>query len=274
MSAIEKGSQRYSRFKRDHLNHFGAKFSGRLLDFGCGAGAFVISALQDKVDVHGIEVEPTRRDQFILNSEKYEPRAANRISLYPGRLMPYPSNYFDGCYSWFVFEHVPEPQVSLREIVRVIRPGGTLTLFAEDARNRWDGHSNTPWPPYLPREFAAAYLEGLGIPHHADFITKSVVYISTPVVVDILQTLGMEVVYSNDQPQRDPFPDGLYVTNNEQARALGEKMRARGAFESPKENLTVFARKPGARASIHSEATPRLRSFAGGEEHQRPSASL
>ena len=240
---MEQAGQRYRIFQRYHNSHFGAPLKGRLLEFGCGAGRFLISAYRDGLDVHGVEVDENRRRQFLANAEKYEPGVADRITLYPGRLLPFPSNHFDGCYSFFVFEHVTDPQTSLRELVRTLKPGGTLILFADDTRNAWDGHAKVPWPPYMPREFAAAYLEGLGLAKHADFVTSAVVYISAPVIADILTTLGMEVVYQNAAPDRDPMLAGLYVTNDAEARKLGEAVKKIAPYESPKENLTIFARK-------------------------------
>lgn len=244
MAALEeKWTQRYRRFQQAHIQHFGERATGKLLDFGCGAGGFLIAALRDKVDARGIEVDEQRRKEFFRNAEQYAPNAKSRFTLYSGRLMPYPSNEFDSCFSWFVFEHVTDPQTSLREIVRVLKPYGTLTIHADDVRNAWDGHAQAPWPPYLPREFAAAYLDGLGLSGHENFITNYVVYISAPMIVDILTTLGMEIVYANSKPKRYPLLDGIYVTSDEEARQLGERVRSGGKIDSPAENLTIFARK-------------------------------
>jgi ubiquinone/menaquinone biosynthesis C-methylase UbiE len=239
---MEKSLTRYKHFQATHQKWFDAPATGRLLEFGCGAGGFMLTALDNGMDAHGVEVDTAREAQFKVLSRQAAPQWADRFTLYPGRLLPYPSRSFDCCYSWFVFEHVPDPQVSLREITRVLKPGGTLILYAEDARNHWDGHAAAPWPAYLPREFASAYLQGLGIPQHGDFVTKYVVYISTPAVCDMLTTLGMEIVYSNAGGGVDPVPNGLYVTNDAEARALGEAMRDSGRA-SPRENMTVIARK-------------------------------
>ncbi|SPJ31338.1 class I SAM-dependent methyltransferase [Falsiruegeria mediterranea] len=240
---LNKGQERYTRYQVQHRKYFGAPQTGRVLDFGCGAGGFVLGALQDGLDAWGIEVDEERERQFDNITERNFPQWRDRFYLYPGRLMPYPSNHFDGIYSWFVFEHVPDPQTSLREIARVLKPGGTLHIHAEDVRNLWEGHALAPWPAYMPREFAAAYLEGLGKTDHADFVTNLVVYISAPIIQEILTTLGLEVVYASAAPVRPAIPEGLYVTNDQEARALGMKMR-NIAISGPQENLTIIARKP------------------------------
>lgn len=238
---LAKGSERYRRFQIEHAARFGGAFSGRLLDFGCGAGGFLIAAAEKGIDVHGVEVDADRQAQF-LDLTAAKPGLRSRFNLYPGRLFPFPSNHFDGAYSWFVFEHVADPQVCLREIVRTLKPGGTLSIHADDTRNAWDGHAIMPWPSYLPREFAGAYADGLGIPERTEFLTKYVVYISAPVVCDILTTLGMEIVYVGDVEARSPVPGGLYVTSEDEARELGRTVRASGT-PGPAAHLKVFARK-------------------------------
>ena len=246
MSVIEKGEQRFSRFQSEHRKHFGADPKGRFLDFGCGGGGFVIAALRAGHEVKGVEVDDAREQQFRANARTHEPAAEQRLHMYDGRQMPFESNCFDCCYSWFVFEHVTEPQTCLKEIVRVLKPGGTLSLFADDVRNCWDGHAMAPWPPYLPRKFATAYAEGLGLPEQAAFLTEQVVYISAPTIVDILTTLGMRIVRVNAEPELNQslIAESINVTSDNEARALGEKVAQQKPWTPPRENLTVFAVKP------------------------------
>ncbi len=240
---LDNGTERYKRYQIQHERHFGAQQTGRMLDFGCGGGGFMLAALNAGHDAWGVEVDTERQAQFLNISERNFPQWKDRFELYEGRFLSYPSNHFDGIYSWFVFEHVTDPQTSLREISRVLKPGGTLYIQAEDVRNVWEGHALAPWPPYLPREFAGAYLDGLGKGDQSDFITNYVVYTSAPALTEILTTLGMEVVYSNAKPSRPSIPEGLYVTNEDQARALGRKMKD-SPIKGPQENLSVVARKP------------------------------
>jgi SAM-dependent methyltransferase len=239
---LDAGTVRYERYQAEHKRYFGAPMDGRILDFGCGAGGFVLAALNAGHDGWGVEVDDEREKQFQYITQVNFPQWKDRFELYDGRLLSYPSNYFDGIYSWFVFEHVTDPQTSLREITRVLKPGGTLCIQAEDARNHWEGHALAPWPAYMPREFAGAYLEGLGKGDQSDFLTNYVVYTSAPALTEILGTLGMEIIYQTGPPDRTPIPGGLYVTTQDEARALGRKMKDSGLTDQ-RENLSVVARK-------------------------------
>jgi SAM-dependent methyltransferase len=240
---LDNGTERFKRYQIQHKNHFGALPTGRLLDFGCGAGGFMAAVLTAGLDGWGVEVDDEREAQFNSIADANFPEWKNRFELYEGRFLSFPSNHFDGIYSWFVFEHVTDPQTSLREITRVLKPGGTLYIQAEDVRNVWEGHALAPWPPYLPREFAGAYLDGMGKGDQTEFITNYVVYTSAPALTETLTTLGMEIVYSNAKPVRPSIPEGLYVTNEDEARALGSKMKDTH-ISGPQENLSVIARKP------------------------------
>ena len=74
--------------------------------------------------------------------------------------MPYPDNHFDTILSHEVLEHVQDDRKSIKEMVRVLKPGGRVIIFVP---NRWypfetHGHywkgeyhfGNTPLINYLP----------------------------------------------------------------------------------------------------------------------------
>ena len=69
-----------------------------------------------------------------------EPRL--RLLRADGRALPFESASFDHAYSISVLEHVPEPgdALALRELTRVVRPGGRIVItlpFARHARDEW-----------------------------------------------------------------------------------------------------------------------------------------
>lgn len=95
---------------------------GRVLDYGCGAGGIVIAGRERGLDVFGAEVfydgENTRslvREAGLLGNEIREIVSAH---------IPFPDGYFDLVVSNQVLEHAPDLGAVLKEIQRVLRPGG------------------------------------------------------------------------------------------------------------------------------------------------------
>jgi ubiquinone/menaquinone biosynthesis C-methylase UbiE len=238
---LERGRQRFHRFRRNFESYAGRRPAGRLLDFGAGAGGFLLAALEARLDAHGVEIDPGRQRQF----RRLAPAQDARFILYDGEMLPFEGGRFDAVFSWFVFEHVQSPWMALREIARVVRPGGFVEIHAEDARNGWDGHVKIPWPPYMPRRFTRAYLAEFGQEERTGFIEGSVVYITAPIIADVLATLGFEILRAEPRIGRQAL-EGVHICSEEDARQVARLNRDRmqkGVLKSPEQNLCVIARK-------------------------------
>jgi ubiquinone/menaquinone biosynthesis C-methylase UbiE len=240
-----KGVKRYAYFRKhlSSLKHEPRK-EDSILDFGCGAGAFLLEAIKNGHDARGVEVDSERHRQFL---ELAPAQHHDRFVIYNGGILPFASNTFTFSYSWFVFEHVPNPGLSLRELARVTRPSGIIDIYADDARNHWDGHACIPWPAYMPRRFTEAYLSAFHLNERQQFINETVFYISAPIICDILRTLHCEILYSNRAPDHPFFTREEMLCDSEQAAySLGLAVKSRldaGLAPSPAENLHVTARK-------------------------------
>ena len=213
-----------------------------MLDFGCGAGEFLLAAVDAGLDAQGVDVAVERQRQFHAAAA---PAERGRFILYDGGILPLPSNDFDIGYSWFVFEHVQDIGQSLREIVRVLKPGALLYVAADDTRNAWDGHVRIPWPPFMPRRFARAYLSAFNLEDKAQYLEHSVVYVTTPQVATTLTTLGCDILSQTPDPA-PAFCDGLYITDEASAELVGASIKARfdaGELGAPTYNLEIWARK-------------------------------
>lgn len=93
---------------------------GRLLEVGAGAGGFVQVALQRGWSVDALE----------LSQSGLVPLRATGARVFDGDLLDahYPDAAFDLVVSLEVLEHLPAPAAHLREIARILRPGGLLLL--------------------------------------------------------------------------------------------------------------------------------------------------
>lgn len=93
----------------------------RLLDIGCGRGEF----LKGFIDC-GIQGSAVDQSDVAL---RYCSNAEIKISDIENQGIPYPDNYFDFVYSKSVIEHFYYPENMVREMFRILKPGGlAITL--------------------------------------------------------------------------------------------------------------------------------------------------
>jgi glycosyltransferase involved in cell wall biosynthesis/SAM-dependent methyltransferase len=75
-----------------------------------------------------------------------------------GLALPFAEGTFDVAHSSNVIEHVTEPRLFLDELVRVVRPGGTVFLAFTNWLSPFGGHETSPWH-YLGGERAVRHYE-------------------------------------------------------------------------------------------------------------------
>jgi ubiquinone/menaquinone biosynthesis C-methylase UbiE len=117
----------------------------RLLEAGCGSGLLcrqVAAAVAPGGSITGLDISP----EFLRLAQDYAVRAgqADLIRWSAGRVeaAPFPDASFDGVLAARLLLHVSEPQVVLRELVRVVRPGGRLVVMDWDFDTVTVDHSN------------------------------------------------------------------------------------------------------------------------------------
>jgi SAM-dependent methyltransferase len=92
----------------------------RVLDVGCGVGQVVGRLRQAGFDAYGVDVsEPN-----IVLARQVCPDC----QVYDGRSLPFPDGHFASAGALNVLEHVEEPEAFIRELVRVVEPGGRVVL--------------------------------------------------------------------------------------------------------------------------------------------------
>lgn len=123
--------------------------AARVLDYGCGAGHLVQAGNRKGLDIAGAEVyyggSKTREE-----AEKSGLLGTAIREIRDGRL-DFPDASFHLVVNNQVMEHVEDLDASLREISRVLKPGGAvLSLFPSRDVIR-EGHIGIPFAHRLPR---------------------------------------------------------------------------------------------------------------------------
>lgn len=120
--------------------------NGRTLDHCCGDGLFAKMAWATSKFTAGCDLnEVSLRDAGQLNKH------AQLDLCDAGKHLPYQDGYFDLIFDNSALEHIPDLQQSLREIARVLQPGG---IFAFNVLN----HRYFEWWP-MDRKSQEAYRE-------------------------------------------------------------------------------------------------------------------
>lgn len=96
-------------------------FTRPVLDLGCGFGEFVGVFFDRQVEV-GIDINL----DDLLRAEKVN--KYKKLIMADARNMPFPKNKFSTVISVSVLEHIPQPQLAIKEVLRVLKPGGLFIL--------------------------------------------------------------------------------------------------------------------------------------------------
>ncbi len=104
------------------------RFAGRrVLEIGCGIGTDGLQFATHGATYTGLDLTPAgvsqAREQFELSN------APGAFAVADAERLPFAEGAFDHLYSWGVIHHSPDTEATVREMFRVLRPGGTVCVM-------------------------------------------------------------------------------------------------------------------------------------------------
>ena len=144
----------------DALRPLRGKPIDRLLDIGCGFGGLT-QLVGDHLGIreaHGVDI-----DEIALNEATEKGVKTRRLDIGDGDL-PFGEGFFDLVISFGVLDYLPEFDPMLREIFRVLKPGGRLysRTFAEGWKNLAPYFRRPRLGGYIRRRRDSLYAHGEG----------------------------------------------------------------------------------------------------------------
>lgn len=137
-----------------------AGFRGRLLDVGCGNSPFRHLLDPAMTQYQGVDVEVARAFGYQNPDTVY----------YDGHVLPFPDASFDAVLCTEVLEHIPDPTETIREIHRVLKPGGRLILTLPwSARFHYQPFDYHRYTPSTLATLFAAFQDVTVTPRGTDF---------------------------------------------------------------------------------------------------------
>lgn len=117
-----------------HLVQLAGIHAGQnVLDVGCGTGVVALTAARTGARVQGLDLTP----ELVLRARENAELTRLEIGFQEGDVeaLPFPDASFDVVVSQFGHMFAPRPDVALGQMLRVLKPGGTIAF--------------STWPPEL-----------------------------------------------------------------------------------------------------------------------------
>ncbi len=103
----------------------------KILDVGAGRGAVAMRVLRSTEGVEVYAVDPN--EKRISSAQRDFPELKSSVAGAEG--LPFPDSFFDKAFTTMALHHYSDLDSALREIWRVLKPGGSFVILEVDPRS-------------------------------------------------------------------------------------------------------------------------------------------
>ena len=127
---IYSRSRLLASLQRMQIAELGPKSDDRVLDVACGAGKLVRAVAPDVSRAVGVDLSPAMIDEAHERTAREAPASAGRLEFVvgPSDNLPFGDGEFTAVVTTTAFHHFPDPEGSIREMARVLAPGGRIVI--------------------------------------------------------------------------------------------------------------------------------------------------
>jgi ubiquinone/menaquinone biosynthesis C-methylase UbiE len=134
-----------------------AGLPGPVLNVGCGTGGFNVVTAATGARLVGVDADAEAMAICALKQQKHEGASGTFVRA-AAEALPFPDATFGLVYCFSSIEHVDSVAATVREMVRVTRPGGQIYVHTPNAWSWYEGHYKVHWVPFLPQAVGRLYL--------------------------------------------------------------------------------------------------------------------
>jgi SAM-dependent methyltransferase len=118
---------------RAAVGRAGIRRGGMVIDVGCGTGR-ALAPLREAVGPRGAVIALDVTPEMLDAARPASAAALAAVVLADARALPLRDGCADAIFAAGLVNHLPDTEAGLRELARVIRPGGKLVLFHPSGR--------------------------------------------------------------------------------------------------------------------------------------------
>ena len=144
----------------------------KVLEIGVGAGTDHLQFARAGADLYGVDLTDAAIETTKTRLALYG--LSSKLQRIDAETLPFPDATFDVVYSWGVIHHADHPEDILKEVVRVLKPGGRFIGMFYRSRSLtvarvWIKHALLRGKPWIaPRRAVYDHVESVGTKCYTD----------------------------------------------------------------------------------------------------------